>query len=80
MKKIENLNPIADSHEWNVTEIAIKYILSQEQISVVLPTVTSIEEIDTFAQLSDGNYLNANEKKHIEQMYEKNFYLPDLIV
>jgi len=80
MKKIEKLKPIADSHGWNITEIAIKYILSQEQISVVLPTVTSIEEIDTFAQLSDGNYLNAVEKKHIEQMYEKNFNLPDLIV
>ena len=79
MKKIEKLKPIADSHGWNITEIAIKYILSQEQISVVLPTVTSIEEIDTFAQLSDGSYLNADEKKRIEQMYEKNFHLPDLI-
>jgi aryl-alcohol dehydrogenase-like predicted oxidoreductase len=79
MKKIEKLKPIADSHGWDITEIAVKYILSQEQISVVLPTVTSIEEIDTFAQLSDGNYLNANEKKQIEQMYENNFYLPDLI-
>ena len=79
MKKIEKLKPIADSHGWNITEIAIKYILSQEQISVVLPTVTSIEEIDTFAQLSDGNYLNAGERKQIEQMYEKNFYLPDFI-
>ncbi len=79
MKKIEKLKPIADSHGWGITEIAIKYILSQEQISVVLPTVTSIEEIDTFAQLSDGNYLNTNEKKQIEQMYENNFYLPDLI-
>jgi len=79
MKKIEKLKPIADSHGWDITEIAVKYILSQEQISVVLPTVTTIEEIDTFAQLSDGNYLNANEKKQIEQMYENNFYLPDLI-
>ncbi len=79
MKKIEKLKPIADSHGWDITEIAVKYILSQEQISVVLPTVTTIEEIDTFAHLSDGNYLNANEKKQIEQMYENNFYLPDLI-
>jgi len=79
MKKIEKLKPIADSHGWNITEIAIKYILSQEQISVVLPTVTSIEEIDVFAQLSDGNYLNIKEKKDIEQMYENNFHLPDLV-
>jgi aryl-alcohol dehydrogenase-like predicted oxidoreductase len=79
MKKIEKLKPIADSYGWNITEIAIKYILSQEQISVVLPTVISIDEIDMFAQLSDGNYLNASEKKQIEQMYESNFHLPDLI-
>jgi aryl-alcohol dehydrogenase-like predicted oxidoreductase len=79
MKKIEKLKPIADSHGWNITEIAIKYILSQEQISVVLPTVISIDEIDMFARLSDGNYLNASEKKQIEQMYESNFHLPDLI-
>jgi aryl-alcohol dehydrogenase-like predicted oxidoreductase len=79
MKKIEKLKPIADSRGWNIAEIAIKYILSQEQISVVLPTVTSIEEIDMFAQLSDGNYLNKSEKKDIEQMYENNFYLPDLL-
>jgi aryl-alcohol dehydrogenase-like predicted oxidoreductase len=79
MKKIEKLKPMADTHGWNITEIAIKYILSQEQISVVLPTVTSIEEIDVFAQLSDGNYLNTNEKKDIEQMYKNNFYLPDLL-
>ena len=79
MKKIEKLKPIANSHGWNITEIAIKYILSQEQISVVLPTVTSIEEIDMFAQLSDGDYLNTEEKRDIEQMYENNFYLADLL-
>ena len=79
MKKIEKLKPLADSRGWNITEIAIKYILSQDQVSVVLPTVTSIEEIDVFAQLSDGNYLNMAEKKDIEQMYENNVYLPDIL-
>jgi aryl-alcohol dehydrogenase-like predicted oxidoreductase len=79
MKKIEKLKPIAGSRGWDITEIAIKYILSQPQISVDLPTVTSIEEIDTFAQLSDGNYLTVAEKKDIEQMYENNFYLSDIL-
>lgn len=80
MKKIENLKPMANSHGWNIIELSIKYILSQNQISVVLPTVTSIEEIDLFAQISDGNYLNDNEKDQIEQMYENNFNVPDLLV
>jgi len=44
-----------------------------------LPTVTTIEELDMFAQLSDGNYLNTEEKRNIEQMYENNFYLADLL-
>ena len=79
MKKIEKLKPIADSHGWNITEISMKYILSQEQISVLLPTVTSLEEIDLFAQISDGNYLNESEKNQIEQMYENNFDMPKLV-
>lgn len=79
MKKIEKLKPIADSHGWNITELSMKYILSQKEISVLLPTVTSLEEIDLFAQISDGNYLSADEKAQIERMYENNFDVPKLI-
>jgi aryl-alcohol dehydrogenase-like predicted oxidoreductase len=80
MKKIEKLKPIADAHGWNITEISMKYILSQKEISVLLPTVTSLEEIDLFAQISDGNYLSENEKNQIEKMYENNFDEPKLVV
>lgn len=79
MKKIEKLKPIADAHGWNITEISMKYILSQKEISVLLPTVTSLEEIDLFAQISDGNYLSENEKNQIEKMYENNFDEPKLV-
>jgi aryl-alcohol dehydrogenase-like predicted oxidoreductase len=75
MKKIENIKPIANSKGWNITELAIKFILSQKQISVVLPTMVSIEEIEMFASLSDGEYLNSAESAKVEEMYEKNFYV-----
>lgn len=75
MKKIENIKPIANSKGWNITELAIKFILSQKQISVVLPTMVSIEEIEMFASLSDGEYLNSAELAKVEEMYEKNFYV-----
>jgi aryl-alcohol dehydrogenase-like predicted oxidoreductase len=75
MQKIENMKPVANSKGWNITELAIKFILSQRQISVVLPTMISIEEIEMFASLSDGNYLNQSEALGVEQMYEKNFYV-----
>jgi aryl-alcohol dehydrogenase-like predicted oxidoreductase len=75
MKKIDNIKPIANSKGWNITELAIKFILSQKQISVVLPTMVSIEEIEMFASLSDGEYLNSAESAKVEEMYEKNFYV-----
>ena len=75
MQKIENMKPVAKSKGWNITELAIKFILSQKQISVVLPTMISVEEIEMFASLSDGNYLDQSEATNVEQMYEKNFYV-----
>jgi len=75
MQKIENMRPIAKSKGWNITELAIKFILSQRQISVVLPTMISAEEIEMFASISDGKYLNPAEAASVEHMYEKNFYV-----
>jgi len=75
IQKIENIGPIAKSKGWNITELAIKFILSQKQISVVLPTMISMEEIEMFASISDGKYLNPVEAASVELMYEKNFYV-----
>ncbi|MDQ4102076.1 MAG: aldo/keto reductase [Thermoproteota archaeon] len=75
MQKIEKMRPLANSRGWNITELAIKFILSQRQISVILPTMTSVEEIELFASLSDGKYLNSTEIARMEEMYEKNFYV-----
>jgi aryl-alcohol dehydrogenase-like predicted oxidoreductase len=75
MQKIEKMKPVANSKGWNITELAIKFILSQKQISVVLPTMISIEEIEMFASISDGKYLDMSEAAGVEQMYEKNFYV-----
>ncbi len=75
MKKIESMKPIAESKGWNITQLAIKFILSKKQISVVLPTMIGIEEIEMFASISDGKYLDNTETSRLEEMYEKNFYV-----
>ena len=75
MQKIENMMPIAKSKGWNITELAIKFILSQKQISVVLPTMISVEDLEMFTSPSDGNYLSSLETSSVEEMYEKNFYV-----
>jgi aryl-alcohol dehydrogenase-like predicted oxidoreductase len=73
--KVQKLKYIADEKGWDVTELAIKFILSQKQVSVVLPTITSMEELENFASFSDGNYLNSTDLKQISDMYANNFHV-----
>ncbi len=56
LKKVEQFRPIAERNGLNITEFAIKFILSKKSIGSVLPTVISEEEIQTFADISDGRY------------------------
>ena len=75
LKKVENMKTIADNKGWNITELAIKFILSLKPISVVLPTMISIEEIDKFSEISDGKYLEDHELEQVSEMYVNNFYV-----
>jgi aryl-alcohol dehydrogenase-like predicted oxidoreductase len=75
LKKVENMKTISDKKGWDITELAIKFILSHEQISVILPTMVSIEEIERFSQISDGKYLDPQEMNQISEMYNNNFYV-----
>lgn len=79
MKKIEKMRPIAESRGWTIAQLAIKFILSQEPISVVIPTVLDIEELDSFAEMADGKYLNKFEMNQIQELYENNFYVSSMI-
>ncbi|HET6730524.1 MAG TPA: aldo/keto reductase, partial [Nitrososphaeraceae archaeon] len=64
----------ADSRGWTVAELAIKFILSQNKVTTVLPTVVDSEEIEIFAQMSDGKYLQRDELESISELYENNFF------
>jgi aryl-alcohol dehydrogenase-like predicted oxidoreductase len=79
MKKTEKMKPFVYTKGWDISQLAIKFILSQKQVSVVLPTVTDIEEIEMFAQMSDGNYLNESELAHITDLYNNNFYVKSIV-
>ena len=53
--------------------VAVKFILSQKEVAVVLPTVIDIEELETFAGMSDGKYLVDKDIAEIRGLYENNF-------
>jgi aryl-alcohol dehydrogenase-like predicted oxidoreductase len=75
MQKIEKIKPIANAKGWNISQLAMKFILSQKEVSVVLPTAINVQEIEMFAEMSDGKYLNENEVEQIEDFYNNNFYI-----
>jgi aryl-alcohol dehydrogenase-like predicted oxidoreductase len=75
IQKMEKLKPLSDSNGWNITELAIKFILSQKEVSVVLPTVVDVEEIEMFAIISDGKYLTGNELSQITELYNNGFFV-----
>lgn len=70
LKKVEQFRPIAERNGLNITEFAIKFILSKKSIGSVLPTVISEEEIQTFADISDGRYLSESDMKEIDELYK----------
>jgi aryl-alcohol dehydrogenase-like predicted oxidoreductase len=71
LKKVEQLNTIAKRNGLSITELAIKFILSKKSVSSVLPTVISVDEIENFASMSDGNYIGAADMKEITEMYNQ---------
>jgi aryl-alcohol dehydrogenase-like predicted oxidoreductase len=75
MQKVEKMKPIANARGWSISQLAIKFILSQKEISIVLPTVIDVGEIESFAEMADGNYLNENEMAEIADLYNNNFYI-----
>ena len=75
MQKVEKLKPIANTRGWSISQLAVKFILSQKEISVVLPTVVDIGEIEMFAEMADGSYLNEKEMAEITHLYNNNFYI-----
>ncbi len=69
LKKVEQLRPIAERNGLTMTELAIKFIISKNPASSVLPTVINEEEIESFAAMSDGNYISASDMKEIDELY-----------
>jgi len=73
MQKVEKMKPLALANGWSITELAVKFILSQKEVAVVLPTVIDIEELETFAGMSDGKFLADKNIAEIRGLYENNF-------
>lgn len=67
------MKPIGLVNGWNITQLAIKFILSQKEVSVVLPTLIDMNELEMYAEMSDGKYLADKDIAEIRALYDNNF-------
>ncbi|HET6458803.1 MAG TPA: aldo/keto reductase [Nitrosopumilaceae archaeon] len=71
LQKVDQLMPVAKRNGLNITELAIKFILSQNPVSSVLPTIVDEEEIVMFSQMADGKYLSSSDVNEITTLFSQ---------
>jgi aryl-alcohol dehydrogenase-like predicted oxidoreductase len=73
LQKVERLRFLCEEHGISMTQAALKFIFAQEAIACVLPTVTTVEELEEWAAASGEPALSAEDLARVEELYERNF-------
>jgi aryl-alcohol dehydrogenase-like predicted oxidoreductase len=73
LQKVESLRFLSDEHGITMAQAALKFIFAQEPIACVLPTVTSVEELEEWAAASAEPDLSADDLARVADLYERNF-------
>ena len=69
LQKVEQLRPIAERNGLNITELAMKFIMTKKGFASVFPTVVSEDEIVNYAEMTKGNYISESDMKEIAELY-----------
>ena len=69
LEKVEQFRPIADRYGLNITEFAMKFMMTKKGFATVLPTMISEEEVVNYAEMSDGKYISDSDMKEIDDLY-----------
>jgi aryl-alcohol dehydrogenase-like predicted oxidoreductase len=73
LQKVEQLRFLCAEHGITMAQAALKFILAQEAIACVLPTVTTVEELEEWAAASGEPDLSEGDLDRIAALYERNF-------
>ena len=63
IQKVEKMKPIGLINGWNIAQLAIKFILSQKEVSVVLPTVIDMDELEMLLKEAEQEVAAADSTK-----------------
>jgi aryl-alcohol dehydrogenase-like predicted oxidoreductase len=73
LQKVEELRFLSDEHGVTMAQAALKFILAQDAIACVLPTVTNVDELEEWAAASAEPDLTEEDLGRIAELYERNF-------
>ena len=73
LQKIERLRFLVIEGERTMTQAALKWILQQPGIANVVPTVTSLAELEEFAGASQAPDLTDDELERVRELYARSF-------
>jgi aryl-alcohol dehydrogenase-like predicted oxidoreductase len=73
LQKVERLRFLSEDYGITMAQAALKFILAQEAIACVLPTVTNAEELEEWAAASGEPDLSAGDLDRIGELYLRNF-------
>jgi aryl-alcohol dehydrogenase-like predicted oxidoreductase len=73
LQKVERLRFLCEEHDITLAQAALKFILAQPAIACVLPTVTSVAELEEWAAASEKPGLTEDDVARVAELYERNF-------
>jgi aryl-alcohol dehydrogenase-like predicted oxidoreductase len=73
LQKVERLRFLCSEYGISMTQAALKFIFAQSAIACVLPTVTSVEELEEWTAASGEPDLGEQDLARIAELYERNF-------
>jgi aryl-alcohol dehydrogenase-like predicted oxidoreductase len=73
LQKVERLRFLCKEHGATMGQAALKFILAQDAIACVLPTITNSQELEEWAGASERPDLTDDDLARIDELYERNF-------
>jgi aryl-alcohol dehydrogenase-like predicted oxidoreductase len=73
LQKVERLRFLSEEHGVTMAQAALRFILAQDAIACVLPTVSNAEDLEEWAAASDAPDLTAEDLARVSDLYERNF-------
>ena len=70
---MEQLRFLSEEHGFTMAQGALKFILAQDAIACVLPTVANVEDLEEWAAASDAPDLTDQDLDRIAALNERNF-------